>query len=217
MAAVAAKHHITQSSTSSALTVAATAEADTPAATREKATPRSVPSLKVRRSVSENLIDFSDSRKRDTVYENLSGRSPWPLSVVDRRRLVRQLTTGGVGGDGDGASDVLFPVNEWMMSLLAQAEDYDDDIVTYHVKSIPSATFNDIGANYGNGGIYGGKGDCTGDISYRVEEFRQNVINNQKRKEAIEVKAGSFDPVVISFCDSEFESSSERSKGKCGN
>ncbi|KXJ70250.1 hypothetical protein RP20_CCG024308 [Aedes albopictus] len=99
-----------------------------------------------------------------------------------------------------------------MMSLLAQAEDYDDDIVTYHVKSIPSATFNDIGANYGNGGIYGGKGDCTGDISYKVEEFRLNVINNQKRKEAIEVKAGSFDPVVISFCDSEFESSSERSK-----
>lgn len=116
----------------------------------------------------------------------------------------------------EGASDV-FPVNEWMMSLLTGAEDYDDDIVTYHVKSIPSATFNDIGVNYGNGGKYSGKGDCTGDISYKVEEFRQNVINNQKRRKLEGYSRRSFHPVVISFCGSEFESSSETSKGKRDN
>ncbi|XP_062536884.1 uncharacterized protein LOC134205564 isoform X2 [Armigeres subalbatus] len=186
--------------------------ADTPeAATERKATvPRSAP-LIVRRSVSENLIDFSESRKSETVYENLI--PPALRSTIDRRRLVHGLVTPNDDYDGARSFDT-FPVNNWMMSLLAEAEDYNDDTVAYHVKSIPSATFNDIGANYyGNVEEYAGNSDCNSrDIIYSVEEFRQNVINNKKRRTAEDEEYEKFDPVVISYCDADFESYIEGNK-----
>lgn len=193
--------HITQSSASALLAVtAAAAVAATLPATEEKAKPSS---LKVKRSVSENLIDFSESSRSETIYENLSLSCVAPAAVVDRKRLVRGLVGGGASG-GD-----VFSVNEWMMSLLAQTEDYDAGEVTYHVKSIPSVTFNDISANCGDVGKLRGKIYCAGALSYKVEEIRQNVINNQKRRIVEDDQIRTLDPVVISFCDSEFENSKE--------
>ncbi|XP_065087057.1 uncharacterized protein LOC135708835 isoform X2 [Ochlerotatus camptorhynchus] len=190
--------HITQSSASTlAVATAAATATEIPPATEEKATP----SLKVRRSVSENLIDFSESRKSETIYENLSPSSA-ASAVVDRKRLVRGLVGGGASGD-------VIPVKEWMMSLLVQTEDYDAGEVTYHVKSIPSVTFNDISADCGNGWKFRGKSYCASDLSYKVEEIRQNVINNQKREKVEEDQTETLDPVVISFCNSEFENSKE--------
>ncbi|XP_058817311.1 uncharacterized protein LOC131680597 isoform X2 [Topomyia yanbarensis] len=168
--------------------------------------------LKVR-SASENLIDFSSGRQSEGIYENL-------VAVSDRCRF---------GGINDlSASDVLPPppvplppplpsVSEWMRSLLAETEDYFDDCeVTYHVKSIPSVTFNDVSVGYCGTARrkleLNGDNRCS-DLRYKIEEFRQNIKNHQPVRQCKLQPDELLDPVVITFRTSIFEEAEGTEEG----
>ncbi|XP_055589768.1 uncharacterized protein LOC129741935 isoform X2 [Uranotaenia lowii] len=130
---------------------------------------------------SANLIDFSDPLfgfcdPRKLVYENLSfGPNPNRKQISERPSPELESLDGSI--------------REWMTSLawVSGAEDYecDEQEVTYHVKSIPSATFNDAAES---GWVFPPTGVQKGEryhdpdrLRHKVEEYRQNIINNNHR------------------------------------
>ncbi|XP_055616139.1 uncharacterized protein LOC129762159 [Toxorhynchites rutilus septentrionalis] len=148
------------------------------------------------RSLSENLIDFSEPSESETIYENL---------CPGRVRSGRCWLTAP-------------PVDAWMTSLLVETEDYDAGAeVAYHVKHIPSVTFDDIGDSWGGCGSSSSRArlNCVvqGYSSDKVEEFRQNVLNERKRQREAEReeedRSDSLDPVIITFRSSIFETESD--------
>ncbi|XP_053698803.1 uncharacterized protein LOC128745749 [Sabethes cyaneus] len=157
------------------------------------------------RSASENLIDFSTpERRNETIYENL---------LAPKR--PESAAAAADDGDSDGlqtASRRRIPpsVSDWMMSLLAGTEDYGDDFeATYHVKSIPSITFNDVSVvscwrTSGCGKKWLNCGNGHG-IDYKIEEFRQNLKNNRRNKCGQSERRELCEPVIISFRNSVFE------------
>ncbi|XP_055548936.1 uncharacterized protein LOC129732254 [Wyeomyia smithii] len=158
--------------------------------------------LKVR-SASENLIDFSTpERRNETIYENLLAPN--------------RPESGGC----DGLLQTPPAVSEWMMSLLVETEDYADDFeATYHVKSIPSVTFNDVSVVSCWSTVINGRKwfNCGNeqDISYKIEEFRQNVRNNRCNQRCESERGELCDPVIISFRNSIFENeNTDQSKPK---
>ncbi|XP_058443889.1 uncharacterized protein LOC131425766 [Malaya genurostris] len=167
------------------------------------------------RSASENLIDFSSGQKSESIYENL-------VPVSDRCRLVNDLSATDAISLLPPALPVPPcpppklqappppPVSEWMRSLLFEAADYSDDCeVTYHVKSIPSVTFNDVSVGWS--GFAGRSHDSVNDsdprdLRYRIEEFCRNVKNNQLDQQCkLQPDETIADPVVITFGSAVFE------------